>query len=249
MSIRKWTNRLYAKKHITIRDENLDYYVDKLNNNVPFSFSRFGDGEWNAILGKPGHNCDGHEYFPEMGKQLRNAVINNLSYIYSIQNMAIRNEGRKISLFLKKNNVNLEWHNSDVFHYANIDGRFFPMIETLRQKKLVIIGPPHLRDLKNCFNYDSFIEIPPQNCYLKLNDIKDEIITYGRNKKKVVYSFSASMPANILIHELFPIFGNDNWLIDFGSVWDVYVGVKSRGHYNSEKWQDILKKNLGQSSE
>lgn len=246
MSIRKWFNRVSVNKHLTVCDNNLTYYTDKLRQNIPFSFSRFGDGEWNAILGKPGSNCDGHEYFPEMGIQLGNAVINPLDYCYAIQNMAIRNEGRRITRFLKQHDVNLEWHNSDVFHYANMEGLFFPMIEALREKRVVIIGPSHLRDLqKNCFQFEAFIEIPLQNCFLKLNEIRDEILDFGRDKKGIVYALSASMPANILIHELFPVLGKNNWLIDFGSVWDIYVGVKSRRHYNSEGWENIINKNIG----
>ena len=78
-------------------------YVDKLKRNVPFSFSRYGDGEWNAILGKPGMNCDGHEFFPEMGKLLKQTVLNPLDYFYAIQGAALRGEGKRISLLLKNN--------------------------------------------------------------------------------------------------------------------------------------------------
>lgn len=245
MSIRKWINRIYVKKYITLCHKDLHYYVDKLNQNTPFSFSRYGDGEWNAILGKPGMNCDGHEFFPEMGKLLKNALLHPLDYIYAIQRAALRGEGRKISLLLKENSINLAWHNSDIFHYANIDGRLFPLIQALRKKKVALIGPSHLKNLdKSCFDYDTFIEVPPKNCFNKIDEIRKNILSYANNKKGIVYSLSASMPANILIHELFPVLGKENWLIDFGSLWDIYVGVKSRGHYSSEGWEDKIKVNL-----
>ena len=226
-------------------DTDIQYYVNKINSNTPFSYSRYGDGEWNAILEKPGQNCDGHEYFPEMGKRLKEAILNPLDYIYAIQGAALRGDGKKIALLLKHNNVTLSWHNSDIFHYANIDGRLFPLIAALRKKPVALIGPAHLKKLKEtCFGYDTFLEVPPKNCYNHLDKIKQDIISYGTDKKGVVYSFSASMPANILIHELFPLLGRDNWLIDFGSLWDIYVGVKSRGHYDSDEWEATIRKNL-----
>jgi hypothetical protein len=223
------------------------WYVDLLNRDIPFSFSRFGDGEWNAMLGKPGRNCDGHEYFPEMGDQLRKAVINNLDYIYAIQNMAIRNEGRRISQFLRAHKVSVGWHNADTFHYANIEGGLYPLIAALRKKPVVLVGPSHLRDLRDsCFPYDSFIEVPPKNCFQKIDEIREQVLSCGRNKKGVVFSLSASMPANILVHTLYPVLGKDNWLIDFGSLWDIYVGVQSRQHYEQGQWEKVIKKNLGQ---
>jgi hypothetical protein len=60
-----------------------------------------------------------------------------------------------------------------------------------------------------------------------------------------VYCFSASMTTNVLIHRLYPLMGETSWLIDFGSLWDVYVGVKSRSGYGKEDWTERIRKNLG----
>lgn len=231
MPLRKWINQLYAKIYIKQNDKPYTYYVDKLKNNIPFSFSKYGDGEWNAMIGKTGYNGDDNEFFPQMGEQLRSAVIRPLEYTYAIKYSAIRNDGKKIASFLKKNNSNLIWQNADVFTCASQEEQCYPLIRELKQKQLVIIGPEHLYTLKNiCFKHMDFIEIPDRNCYLKLNTIINKILTYNKNKSGIIYSLSASMTANIIIHKLFPLVGKENWLINFGSLWNVYIDKETREH-------------------
>ncbi|MEF8811131.1 MAG: hypothetical protein V5A47_09435, partial [Bacteroidales bacterium] len=55
--------------------------IDNLIDREPFAFARYGDGEWNAIFGKDGTNCDGHEYYEDMGKRLADIVRSNPSYL------------------------------------------------------------------------------------------------------------------------------------------------------------------------
>lgn len=244
-NFRQWMNILTVQQFIKTVKKDLSYYVTKIEQNIPYSFSRFGDGEWAAIFGQEGANCDGHTYFPEMGKQLSETLIHPLDYEYAIQRLAKKTFGIKISMFLRQTTKKITWYDSDIFHHSNSDALFSPMIQALRNKKCVIIGPPHLRDLnKETLPYDHFIEIPIKNCFLEIDRIEKDILKYGMNKKSIVFIFCASMPANILIHRLFPILGKNNWLIDFGSVWDIYVNVKTREMYNKTKWKSIVQNNL-----
>ena len=48
--------------------------IEKIKNKEMFSFSRFGDGEMNAVFGKEGMNCDSHRYFPDMGLRFKSNV-------------------------------------------------------------------------------------------------------------------------------------------------------------------------------
>jgi hypothetical protein len=226
----------------------LDFYVDMLRNGRPFSFARFGDGEWSAILGVQGANCDGHEYFPRLGADLRAAIIENLDYFYSIQGRAIKYLGKGIRRFLADNNVKIIWHDSDVFHRCDNAGTLFPLVAQLRTMKTVVIGPAHLRAMdKRVFEYAHFIEIPPKNCYLDKENISRSVADWYEKEGPAVFCFSASMAANVIIHELFPVVGRNSWLIDFGSLWDCLVGVDSRGGKSKRYWDVIINKNLGMS--
>jgi hypothetical protein len=44
---------------------NADTFAGHLKSREPFAYLRYGDGEWYSILGRLGHNGDGHDFFPE----------------------------------------------------------------------------------------------------------------------------------------------------------------------------------------
>jgi hypothetical protein len=230
-----------------IKNSGIDYFVAKLQKGIPFSFSRFGDGEWSAILGDSGENCDGHRYFPELGRDLGTALINKQDYLYGMQYRAVKNLGWGIFKYVRRNRIHMQWHDADVFHYCDNAGTLFPLVRQLRTMRVVVIGPSHLRRLtENVFTYDHFIEVPPKNCYLEKNRIRDEVKAYYEKNGPALFSFSASMTTNVIIHELFPLMGPTCWLLDLGSLWDSYVGVDSRGGKSPLYWKVLQKQNIGE---
>jgi hypothetical protein len=248
------TIRIARRKHFLssignpVERRPLSWYVGLLAAQTPFSFSRFGDGEWSAIFGAAGANCDGHEYFPELGRDLRDAIVKPLPYFYAMQPRALKTEGARIAAFLSENGIRMHWHDSDVFHEANRTGRLYPLVDQLRRMTVVLIGPASLRAIDPAvFPVSHFIEIPPVNCYEKKHDILSEIVRHAETAgaSPVVYAFSASMTANVLIHDLYPRLGDRSWFIDFGSLWDVYAGVNSRLYFKQGNWDTKKKKNLG----
>jgi hypothetical protein len=247
MSLKQFVNeRLFALTGNRMIKKDLAFYVELLRRGGPFSFARFGDGEWSAILGQPGGNCDGHEYFPEMGAKLGKAIIDHYDYFYAIQGRALKYLGKGIRRFLTDNAVKITWHDSDIFHRCDNAGTLFPLVEQLRTMKTVVVGPPHLRDLnKRVFEYAHFIEVPPKNCYLDKDRIRADIAAWSKKEGPAVFCFSASMAANVIIHELFPAMGATSWLIDFGSLWDCYVGVDSRGGKSKKYWDVLINQNIG----
>jgi hypothetical protein len=245
--IDKYHQKYLPQTLVRVRQRPLSYYVSMLRDLRPFSFSRFGDGEWSAILSKPGENCDGHRFFPDLGSDLRDSLVNGKGYYYGMQIRAIKAMGKEIRGFLQRHGTTIDWHDADVFHYANNAGTLFPLVQQLREMKVVVVGPAHLRGLDgSVFPYDGFIEIPPKNCYLDKENIFRKISDYHEKSGSAaaVYAFSASMTTNVLIHRLYPAMGAASWLIDFGSLWDVYVGVKSRSGYEKEDWSARIRKNL-----
>lgn len=55
-------------------DKTYSLICNNIEKNIPFTFSRFGDGEWFAIFGKKRSNCDQHIYYKDMGDRLRKIV-------------------------------------------------------------------------------------------------------------------------------------------------------------------------------
>jgi hypothetical protein len=223
----------------------LDWYVTMMRAGRPFSFSRYGDGEWNAMVGTEGENCDGHQFFPELGRELRSSVLNRRSYIYALQPRAIRSMRSELQKFLTSNDISLTWHNADVFHDSNKRGKLFNLISALRSMDVVMVGPEALRAIKDgVFGYRDFIEIPSKDCYLAKDEIRKSVLKIAGSHNHTVVAFSASMTTKILIYELFPLIGDSCWLIDFGSLWDIYVGIKSRNVYKKLDWKKIIQQNL-----
>jgi hypothetical protein len=249
MNIRQWINYLTIKTLVSWTDSPLSLYAEGLASGKPYSFARYGDGEWSAMLGKQGANCDGHQYTPELGRRLCAAVSQPADYLYGLQRCAMRNDGRAIARFVRKNKVNIPWHNSDVLHLANIDGRLYPLVNELRKMCVVMVGPEYLRKAEGrLFPFAQFIEVPQKDCFRAVERLKEEIVQAVKGREKMVIALSASMAANVIIHELYPQLGKAHWMIDFGSLWDIYAGVKSRGHYNTLDWEKLMRINLGEQA-
>lgn len=221
--------------------EPLIYFSDKIRDGVVYSFSRYGDGEWSAMLGKSGVNCDKHPYFPEMGKLLRRTISEPRGMVYGIQNMSARKMCDKITPLLKPGH-DYRWKDADVFHYASWGGNLFPMVQALRAKKVCLVGPKHLKHASLTFlRSGGYVEVPPRACFMNRKRIKEHMLNNA--KKGIVFCICASMLSEILIWELFPRIGEDCWMIDFGSVWDVYAKHPSR-RYHKHVDQAVRKKNL-----
>lgn len=240
--LRSW----WLRRQIRYSDAPLADFVAPLERGEPYSFTRFGDGEWYAILGDPGANADGHEYFPALGADLRRTLEQPRPYRYGMQPSVMGLDGLRIGRYLKGAGVDLPWCNANVFHYANRDGRLWPLIREVRRRPVVMIGPAHLRALDGVvFPIERYIEIPALNCYLALDRVRDEVAAAAEGRDGVVFAFAASMMTNVIVHDLYSSYGKRHWMLDFGSVLDVYAGVQSRSVYRDLDWSAAIARNLG----
>lgn len=197
--------------------------IKKIENKENFAFSRFGDGEWNNIQKRPGKNCDGNIYFHELGDRLKSIVENKQDYYIGSQNL-IWNLPSGVDEY--KANF---YHDSDVFHFASMEGKLQPLFDVLKKTYVVYIGNHFHKPLPFI---NEFIEIPMSNVWtqydITLSTIKNTIID---NKHKL-YLISAGMCANIFVHDLWNNNKNNSY-IDIGSVFDPFVGRNSRKYHKN----------------
>jgi hypothetical protein len=106
----------------------------------------------------------------------------------------------------------------------------------------VFIGPSHIRSISKRLPYVGFVEVRTRNCYQDIAKIHKAILEQPR---PAVFCFSTGPTTKVLIAKLFPALGEENFLIDFGSLWDVYCGVKSRS-YHKKITPAITSKNFGE---
>lgn len=208
----------------------LQYYVDKLKNNEPFSFVRYGNGEWDCILQLFHRTRSGSQKFTP---DLRAALATSLKtehtgeYYPALQSLTfLERQGLVVKLerWLAGHSINLTWHGGEVFTKASMRGKLYPLVKEMKKHKVVVVGPSWLRTLPFA---DVFIRVAKRNCWNQVKDLEARL----KGLKNVVISFSAGPTTKVLIHKLQPIIGKHSWMIDFGSVWDPYCGVKSRNYH------------------
>lgn len=227
-------------------DLNFQTVLSNIKNNIPFSYARYGDGEWNAILGKVSvnkdgiftGNCDGHQYFPDMGKRLKRIIDNKPKYYIGLQDLAKKqNTGKsEFDRLVKKN----QWCSTEVFTRASIKGRFHEFFDVLSRRDIIFVGNKHT--YKNLFQIlSSPVFVPEIDCWNDydriLRELKQKIKSSNHIQKEqgLIILYSASMMANILIGDIYTAYGNTITQLDMGSVFDPYVGRNTRSYHKNLK--------------
>jgi hypothetical protein len=239
-------------------DYDINHFIDKINNKKPFSYSRFNDGELLCVIKQllenevsSNNNCDGHIYFPKMGEELLVSLNNSDCENYYIQYMSGWLKSEKFfnytKLLIDNNSLNGIYQYSDFLQITLRENPdlFRKFVNILNNNEIMIVGPEYLKNIK-FLKYSSFVEIPSVNCYNK----KDEIINEISKKinDRTIVLFSASMATNVIIDSLYKIYGQKNFLIDVGSLWDIFFyksnsNIKQRSiNYNKldifNKWYE-----------
>ena len=200
-------------------------YIKLISTQIPFAFSRYGDGEWQNIRMDlyPGstHNCDGNTYYPDLGKRLEEIVSTRQNYYMAIQRPSVKNWP------WLKDTYKQNWVDSDIFHEASKQSHLKELFEVLEQVNVIYIGNIDLAKLPFI---DTFIEIPQNNCWDSYESYLQQIKEHITDEYKV-FLFSAGMAANVFVHDLWE-YNKNNSYIDIGSIFDPYVGKKTRSYHS-----------------
>lgn len=232
----------------------IDFFTSRLARRNPIAYVRYGDGEFNAIFGRSGENCDGHTYFPMMGQQLALTLTQprHGNYMYGIGPKAARSEELRdaVGAWISVNAQGVTWNTSEVFLHASLEGALLPLINGLRARRVMLVGNPHLSRLE--LGSDMVhVPSPAKNAWLSKDRLRKEIISRMEERQPDVVLFCAGMVSKILIWELFPQWGKKVHLWDMGSVFDLYCGVDSRSYARRMRLaqkENLLRVNFGLES-
>ena len=217
---------------LTIQPWLLDECVTSLRARERLVFSRWGDGEWAAILGHGSQNCDGQPYTPDLRRGLMKVLQSRPSYRLGLQGLALRRFGDQIDRWLRHESLtDLAWCDADIFHRASIHDRLSSLIEALRERGVVLVGPARLAGLSSRLRIVAHVVIPDEQAY----DSADRWIDQAWRRAThagptVVVAVSAGMGGKILVHRLARTLGEHS-IVDFGSVWEPYVGHLNRTYH------------------
>lgn len=188
--------------------------VDSVKNGVNFSWSRFGDGELNCMYGKSGANCDGHEYYPDLSKQLIKAFVNPKGIV------GMQRYGYEMYKSELGPNV---WADADILHKASINGELNLFMDALKHKQVILVGPERLGALPFL---SQIIPVPLKNAwndYKRVSSLLKEFMC-----SDAIVLLCCGMMAEVLIWDLCR---EDVTMIDAGSVFDPYCGYNTRNYH------------------
>lgn len=230
----------------------LDWHISRLKNRRYYSFVRWGDGELKALIRTEGI-AGGHGKYP-CSQELNRKMNASLLKYYEEENLIFgcamriwQQMNKHGEEWMKKHELwKVDWVNCTVFSTASKAGTLFPLIEELRKHRIIVIGPSRLKQLpKQVFKFIDFIEIHEKTGWNNPSVFKRVLKckkTYGDG---ILYSFSAGIGSNIFIPNLHRKM-QGNFLIDFGSVWDIFCGEESRGYMTPSRYPESkIRKNLG----
>ncbi|MCK4818363.1 hypothetical protein KA005_21515 [bacterium] len=233
-------------KGLIIRE--LGHYVNKLKKRESFGFARYGDGEWLTILGYYGQkNSNGCTFTKELSEDLIRGIRKERSYDYSILRIAYRRSRREIKIWLKKQDIKIKWFLGDFLLKAGLDGKLYPLIQQLRERKILYVGPRHCRKVHDdFFPITAFIEPPPIDAHKKKAEIERAIFDVLDKMDIDFIGFSSGLAGKVFIGDVWEYTNGEIPIMDFGSSWDGYYGVKSRSYIRNGRlnFTQLKKQNL-----
>ena len=202
----------------------------KLREGEQFSFSRWGDGEWNAVLGRSGENCDGHKYFPDMGQRLKEVLESKPDYYLGMQLLALRlnQEDKEFQRLYQMN----EWGDAEIIYNEVIGGGLDDLLDTIRcinyhnERDVIVVAPQHILDADIVSLSYACQEVNKKDAWLDYENVK--LGLWGMIEGSEIILYCCGMMAGVLIDD-FKHAGVTQ--IDIGSAFDPLCGVYSRSKY------------------
>lgn len=231
----------------------LNFYVDRLKEGEPYAFARYGNGEWDCIFQRNERTGTGSQDLRISA--LRQGLIDSIrahqgdsSYLLAMQSRGYLARCKLLSPAEKWLHLNApvaQWVCGEVFTHASKGGTLYPLIAQLRKMNLIVVGPPYLKGLeREVFPKMKHVFVRPRDCFVTYKDLHAGIVRAIKScESPTVVSFSAGPTAKVLIHQLYERGGKGCFLIDFGSLWDIYVGKQTR-RYHKYVTPEVMRRNL-----
>ncbi len=221
----------------------LEYYVSRLRDKQCYTWIRLGDGEYSAILQDRKITSSRSQRLDirALRKQVRKVIIQCPDADNFILSTRPGSERPGIGVWLQRNKpAHLHFHDCRVFYQASKHGRLYPFIRALRDSELpvIVVGPERLKALhERVFDISGFVTIPNKDCFVERDRIMLEVLSYTMPK---IVLLTAGPAAKVMAFHLYHRIGAESFILDMGSLWDVYTGKASRSYHKimlREPWR------------
>jgi hypothetical protein len=215
--------------------------VDKVRSREPFSFVRYGDGEWLFILD---HSPALLRIIRETDSQVCEDLADTLRHwqgtvpgIQEQRYLVRRGLWSRIDAWLAANHLDLPWVWADVLHNASQHNRLGTLVDALRERQVTLVGPAYLSSLPF---YHRHLVTDEFSAHKQVDSLYQEL----QDLPATAIVFCCSIAAKILIHRLH---GRGHLLLDCGSVFDPYAGVLSRKYMRTPAFLKVLDQSRSES--
>ena len=219
----------------------IDTFVDFIENNIPFSFSKYGDGEWicanrDVFNGKYGNtNSDYDTYTENLQRGLTEGlkdIVNHEgnNYIGAWETKTVMDYW----LSIVENKEKILWADYHTFIFNKLDEpdiitrrlKLYKSIQNCTRKKIIICNQL-LQKSRDLLRADEMIIVPFQNWFDQhFNDVLQKIIqAIGENEEPMVFT-SCGMGAKVLISTLRQKYPKGIF-IDMGSALDYICTMRN----------------------
>jgi len=211
----------------------IEHYLQLLNENKPFSLSRFGDGEVLCMFpnGWLHQNCDGSAFLPELKVPMMQIFKNKYPYYHCLLDCSFDLNGDKFNEFLEHTCPDMPLYNGEVLQGLSFDGRITEFTEAISMHgNPVFVGGSHFENihlLKGFKNIPFYLQVANKDSFKNVDVILQRISDLFLQGQRM-FIFSCGYTSKILIDTLYPYIGEDATMIDAGSLFDPYLGILSR---------------------
>jgi len=207
--------------------------MSKIRAGESTQIARYNDGEWIWMLQIQPHymrymvNYGGNKAeVDKISEKLLGIIDSCPDYWIGVGSTTRAGQGitetRKKEIDLKLSRLNKLTY-GDIFNAATIKMGINPLIEPLRERKVITVGPDYMKKLGIS---DDHVSVPVKNCWEQADKIQKLLQEKTTGHPVVLYS--CSLLAKYLIDVNYRLLGDEITQLDLGSCIDPWCGITSR---------------------
>lgn len=235
----------------------VEYYLTRINENKPFSLSRFGDGEMILMFNYKSVNNRDIGDLKKAINPMKQIFKNQYEYFHCMLRCTFHIPSLtffgvnidEVLKFMNDNCPGMPFYNGEIWQdELSFSGNIGKLTSAINSHVPVFIGGKHLENVQHIDGITN-MELITVNDRKAWDDF-DLIIKKIREKissGSTMFCFSMGYPGKIMIDVLYPEVKDKCFMIDFGSLWDPYCGILSRASMVTagfQKFQPFTKHKL-----
>jgi len=229
-----------------------EWYANQVLSGVPFSFVRYGEGDLRAMCPYLPVKRAIWTAYPHAREEFISTVVDMPRHprywpaIWHQGNLIKRKSMTTFKRWLVEVGLdNVGWHHGRVWRWMVDSDQTHLLVRAIRSQPLpvVVVGPERIAPAVEKLSATHIVTpfsgplspgvlgqslpgILLEAIYLAMPRLREEMLV----NSPALYTISASAVGKMLIAQLFPVIGEESFMIDVGAMWDGLSSCPSRPH-------------------